>query len=71
MSPQKTGMAALMATPYLATLAAASTLTAPRVPVDAKRYVPAAFAAMHLGWGLGFWEGLAGRPAVHQDESTP
>ena len=37
---------------------------------DARRWVPAAFAAMHLGWGLGFWEGMAGAFAHHQDESV-
>jgi cellulose synthase/poly-beta-1,6-N-acetylglucosamine synthase-like glycosyltransferase len=68
-SPRKAGVAALMAAPYVATLATASALTAPQLDGPAKRYLPAAFAAMHLGWGLGFWEGMAGHASIHQDES--
>ena len=54
------GRALLMASPYAAALAAASMQTARSLdqPGD-RRYVPAAFAAMHLGWGYGFWAGLA------------
>jgi succinoglycan biosynthesis protein ExoA len=45
--------------PYGFALAAASVVTARRVGSAAARFrVPAAFIAMHLGWGLGFWEGM-------------
>jgi hypothetical protein len=33
--------------------------TAARLPNRrTKKYVPAAFVAMHIGWGLGLWTGL-------------
>jgi succinoglycan biosynthesis protein ExoA len=49
------------AAPYAAGLAVAGA-AAGRTLEDrrARRLVPVAFAAMHVGWGLGFWEGLAG-----------
>jgi hypothetical protein len=40
-------------------LTAASALTAGKVEgAAAKALVPAAFATMHVAWGLGFWEGM-------------
>jgi succinoglycan biosynthesis protein ExoA len=46
--------------PYGACLAAASIVTARRVEAASARVrVPVAFMAMHVGWGLGFWEGVA------------
>ena len=50
-------LGAALAAPYLALVAVASWRTAPRLadPAD-RRFVPAAFVALHLGWGLGFWE---------------
>ncbi len=47
------------ALPYLAGVAVASLRTAPRVDRGSRRYLPAAFGAMHLGWGVGFWIGFA------------
>jgi succinoglycan biosynthesis protein ExoA len=48
------------AVPYAALLCAASVATAGKVPdAGAKARIPAAFLAMHFGWGLGFWQGLA------------
>ena len=44
--------------PYAAGLAVATAKTAERVPPESRRHLPGAFAAMHVGWGLGFWEGL-------------
>lgn len=56
--------------PYIVALTAATATTLPKVSGrDARRAVPLAFAAMHLGWGLGFWEGVAGAFAHHLDES--
>lgn len=52
------GMAA--AAPYAVGLGLASALTARQVPdTGARLRLPITFAAMHLGWGMGFWEGLA------------
>jgi len=45
-------------TPYLAALGVAGATTARRVDPPARPYVPAAFAAMHIGWGIGFWHGV-------------
>lgn len=57
--------------PYLLALAGASVLTARRVRgVKAKLFVPIAFLAMHFGWGIGFFRGLA-RPTKAEPESIP
>jgi succinoglycan biosynthesis protein ExoA len=61
-------VALAIAAPYIAALAA-TTLTVPRGtgPDDSieRAALPGAFAAMHLAWGLGFLEGLAGtKPAL-------
>lgn len=49
--------------PYLTALTAASAITAKNVrEPGAKAAVPAAFLAMHVGWGIGFWEGLLQNP---------
>ncbi|QIK68261.1 glycosyltransferase [Nocardioides sp. HDW12B] len=59
---------ALAAAPYPTALLAASLLTASEVEDPAARpYLPAAFAAMHVGWGLGFWEGV--RDAVSRRDT--
>jgi hypothetical protein len=51
--------AALMAAPYAVGLAIASVRTGAELDDKAKPYLPGAFAAMHVGWGYGFWAGLA------------
>jgi glycosyltransferase involved in cell wall biosynthesis len=44
--------------PYVVVLAVA-TLTSPALPDrPARPFLPAAFAVMHVSWGIGFWEGL-------------
>lgn len=49
----------LAVAPYASALGAASWTMRDAVPDARTRvFVPAAFAAMHLGWGLGFWEGV-------------
>jgi len=60
-APRRPWLLAATAVPYTSAVAVASASTAKRVDPASRRYVPAAFAAMHLGWGIGFWEGLAGR----------
>jgi hypothetical protein len=57
---RRPGAAAVMVAPYAAAVAAASVQTA-RGLADprARRLVPAAFLAMHLGWGLGVWSRIA------------
>jgi succinoglycan biosynthesis protein ExoA len=56
---RKARLGSLVASPYLLGLTAASVVTGRRVHgTKAKAWVPGAFLAMHLGWGLGFWEGL-------------
>lgn len=58
-----------LALPYATALAAASATLMSKMPSPAaKRAVPRAFAAMHLGWGVGFWEGVAGAVAKRHDE---
>jgi glycosyltransferase involved in cell wall biosynthesis len=52
---------------YAAGVALATARTAGDVDPAARRYVPGGFAAMHIGWGIGFWEGIldlvrVGRP---------
>ena len=49
-----------MATPYLVALAAASLPLARELDPPARPFVAPAFVAMHVGWGVGFWEGVAG-----------
>lgn len=61
---RRPGLAAALTAPYAAALTAASVATARKVEgTAAKSLVPAAFATMHVAWGLGFWEGmLTSRP---------
>ena len=49
--------AAALVAPYATAVATASAVTARRLDDGkARAAVPAAFAAMHVGWGLGFWD---------------
>lgn len=48
-----------MLAPYTAALVAASVSTGRELESTAERVrVPAAFLAMHVGWGVGFWTGM-------------
>ena len=61
--------AVALALPYAAVLGAATAATAPRLSAPGeRRYLPAAFAAMHVGWGVGFWQGVvdAARESVRR-----
>jgi succinoglycan biosynthesis protein ExoA len=56
----KPGVAALMVAPYVAGVAVATRQTRDALEDDADWvHLPGAFAAMHVGWGYGFWAGLA------------
>lgn len=55
---RKPRVAALMMAPYPVAVAAASAMTAKDVVGSARPFVAPAFVAMHLGWGLGFWQGV-------------
>jgi succinoglycan biosynthesis protein ExoA len=58
LAPRRPGLAAGLVTPYLAGLGLATARTSAVLEPAARRYLPAAFVAMHVGWGLGFWQGL-------------
>jgi hypothetical protein len=50
---------ALMVAPYVAGVAAATRQTRRTLEEDGEWiHLPGAFAAMHVGWGYGFWSGL-------------
>ncbi len=59
LAPRCPAATAAVVAPYVLGVAAASVATAKPLDPAARRYVPAAFVAMHAGWGLGFWEGVA------------
>ncbi|SHL22559.1 Glycosyl transferase family group 2 [Pseudonocardia thermophila] len=52
-------IAAAMVAPYAAALTAASVKTGRDLPRESRKYVAPAFLAMHIGWGVGFWAGVA------------
>jgi len=56
---KRPGAAAAVIAPYAAALAAATVLTAPTVDRKGRPFLAPAFAAMHVGWGTGFWQGCA------------
>jgi succinoglycan biosynthesis protein ExoA len=67
--PLRRRAAAALVAPYAAALTGASAVAARRVDgVAAKALLPAAFATMHVAWGLGFWEGILGNAAPDSAE---
>lgn len=58
---RRPGRALAMIAPYGVAVAAASATTAHRLERADRRWVPLAFLAMHVGWGAGFWIGLASK----------
>jgi succinoglycan biosynthesis protein ExoA len=57
--PRRPRWAAALVAPYALVVAAGSLATARRLPdTDGRMRLPLAFAAMHVGWGTGFWRGL-------------
>lgn len=60
LSPIRPWLSAAIALPYPAALAGGSLAAGRRVRGGSARLrIPLAFLAMHAGWGIGFWEGLA------------
>lgn len=63
LAARRKGLAAAAVVPYGAALTLASLATARKLrETSSKAHVPGAFAAMHVGWGIGFWEGLVKNP---------
>jgi succinoglycan biosynthesis protein ExoA len=55
---------------HLAAIAVATVATAPGLTLRSKVRLPGSFLTMHLGWGIGFWEGWAGRSAPASTAET-
>lgn len=53
--PVSRKVAAALTVPYAVALSGATAVTAREVPRGSRRWVAPSFAAMHLGWGIGFW----------------
>ena len=53
---RKPALGAAIAAPYVVGLGVATVQTAREVDAEARPYVAPAFLAMHVGWGLGFWQ---------------
>jgi glycosyltransferase involved in cell wall biosynthesis len=58
-APRHPVRAAALALPYAAALTLASRNTTAGLDAEARPWVAPAFVAMHVGWGLGFWQGVA------------
>ena len=56
---RRPGRASAILALYVAALGLASARTARDLDRDARYWVAPAFLAMHVGWGLGFWKGVA------------
>ena len=57
---RRPGLAVAMVAPYAAALTAASVRTGRELDTaEERRSVAPAFLAMHVGWGVGFWAGVA------------
>jgi succinoglycan biosynthesis protein ExoA len=60
-APHRPRLAAALVAPYVVGVAAASIVTASRLAdLPSRCWVAPAFAAMHTGWGLGFWSAITG-----------
>lgn len=59
LAPRRPALAGLLMSPYLVLLATAASGVARVLDRRSRPYVAPAFLAMHLGWGVGFWRGLA------------
>lgn len=68
--PWRPRTAALLLAPYATAVAVASGRTARELDADARPFVAPAFVAMHLAWGIGFWQRL-GSLALRGDLRRP
>ena len=69
--PFRPRWALALVAPYAGVIMVGVATTVPKVQGRAaRRAVPRAFLAMHVGWGLGFWEGMAGAVAHRRDEAV-
>lgn len=59
--PFRPRWAAALIGPYLAGIGVATAVVAPTVAPPSRRYLPRAFMAMHVGYGIGLWEVLVAR----------
>jgi succinoglycan biosynthesis protein ExoA len=57
-APRRPRVAVAMVAPYVAGVTVATYSAGRDLDADARRYLPAAFVAMHVAWGVGFWEGV-------------
>lgn len=58
-APWRPRTALALVAPYAAAVVVATRTTAREVDPEARPYVAPAFVAMHLAWGLGFWQRVA------------
>ncbi len=66
-APFRPKWAAALVAPYVGLVALGTATIVPKLAdAEERRVVPLALMAMHLPWGLGFWEGLAGAPVTQK-----
>jgi succinoglycan biosynthesis protein ExoA len=58
-APRRPAAAAVLASPYAALLGVATVRVRQDLDDEARLWVAPAFVGMHLGWGVGFWQGAA------------
>jgi glycosyltransferase involved in cell wall biosynthesis len=69
---RRPGVAAAMLAPYAGAVAFGAARTGRKLgSTEDRRYLPAAFVAMHVGWGVGFWAGVAGAVTERLGGSRP
>jgi glycosyltransferase involved in cell wall biosynthesis len=69
-SVRRPALGAAIVAPYLSGLTVSTVAACRHLPDLAARVrLPAAFAAMHLGWGVGFWEGIGRRLRQRRGDS--
>jgi cellulose synthase/poly-beta-1,6-N-acetylglucosamine synthase-like glycosyltransferase len=67
LAPWRPRWSLALLSPYLGVLALGSGIVAARLgSPEERRAVAPALAAMHLSWGIGFWEGLLGADVVQR-----
>ena len=69
--PFRSSVALVSVAPYSAAIVAATAAVVARErDPEAAPWVPAAFVAMHIGWGVGFWEGMVRQLAARYAPPT-